>query len=50
MKTLEYEIGRVGLGVMGRQLALNTADHGLAMAGYERMNGQGTFHTDWEPA
>ena len=29
-----YEIGMVGLGVMGRNLVLNFADHGFAMAGY----------------
>src|SRR5665647_758982 len=31
-----YEIGVVGLGVMGRNLALNVADHGFPVAGYDR--------------
>ena len=29
------EIGMIGLGVMGRNLALNIADHGYTMAGYD---------------
>jgi glucose-6-phosphate 1-dehydrogenase len=29
------EIGMVGLGVMGRNLLLNMADHGFAVAGYD---------------
>jgi 6-phosphogluconate dehydrogenase len=33
------DIGMIGLGVMGRNLALNMADHGFAVAGYNR-------HTD----
>ena len=32
----ECEIGVVGLGVMGRNLALNLADHGFAVAVYNR--------------
>jgi 6-phosphogluconate dehydrogenase len=32
----EAEIGVLGLGVMGRNLALNIADHGFPVAGYER--------------
>jgi 6-phosphogluconate dehydrogenase len=32
----QYEIGMVGLGVMGRNLLLNMADHGYAVAGYDR--------------
>jgi len=36
MKTQEYEIGMVGLGVMGRNLVLNMADHGCAVAGYDK--------------
>ena len=35
MATGEYEIGMVGLGVMGRNLALNMADHGFSVAGYD---------------
>jgi 6-phosphogluconate dehydrogenase len=31
-----YEIGRVGLGVMGRNLVLNMADHGFSVAGYDK--------------
>ncbi len=30
------EIGMVGLGVMGRNFALNMADHGFTVAGYDR--------------
>jgi len=30
------EIGMVGLGVMGRNLLLNMADHGFSVAGYNR--------------
>jgi 6-phosphogluconate dehydrogenase len=32
----QYQIGMVGLGVMGRNLVLNMADHGCAVAGYDR--------------
>jgi 6-phosphogluconate dehydrogenase len=35
MAEQEYEIGTVGLGVMGRNLVLNMADHGFAVAGYD---------------
>lgn len=31
-----YDIGMVGLSVMGRSLALNMADHGFRVAGYNR--------------
>jgi 6-phosphogluconate dehydrogenase len=31
-----FEIGMVGLGVMGRNLALNMADHGHSVAGYDQ--------------
>jgi len=31
-----YEIGMVGLGVMGRNLVLNMADHGFSVAGYDK--------------
>jgi 6-phosphogluconate dehydrogenase len=31
----DYEIGMVGLGVMGRNLLLNMADHGFSVAGYD---------------
>ena len=30
-----YDVGMVGLGVMGRNLVLNIADHGFAVAGYD---------------
>jgi 6-phosphogluconate dehydrogenase len=32
----QYEIGMVGLGVMGRNLLLNMADHGNSVAGYDK--------------
>ena len=32
----QYEIGMVGLGVMGRNLVLNMADHGSTVAGYDK--------------
>jgi 6-phosphogluconate dehydrogenase len=31
-----YEIGMVGLGVMGRNFLLNMADHGFSAAGYDK--------------
>ena len=31
----QYEIGMVGLGVMGRNLLLNMVDHGFSVAGYD---------------
>jgi 6-phosphogluconate dehydrogenase len=31
----QYEIGMVGLGIMGRNLVLNMADHGFLVAGYD---------------
>ena len=36
----QYEIGMVGLGVMGRNLVLNMADHGFSVAGYDRDSNQ----------
>ncbi|HZM05622.1 MAG TPA: NADP-dependent phosphogluconate dehydrogenase [Candidatus Saccharimonadales bacterium] len=36
MKSQQYEIGMVGLGVMGRNLVLNMADHGFSVAGYDK--------------
>ena len=36
MKTKSYEIGMVGLGVMGRNLLLNMADHGHSVAGFDK--------------
>jgi 6-phosphogluconate dehydrogenase len=35
MSEKRCDIGVIGLGVMGRNLALNIADHGLAVAGYD---------------
>ncbi len=32
----QYEIGMIGLGVMGRNLLLNMADHGHSVAGYDK--------------
>jgi 6-phosphogluconate dehydrogenase len=32
----KYEIGIVGLGVMGRNMLLNMAEHGFAVAGYDK--------------
>ncbi|WP_020677795.1 NADP-dependent phosphogluconate dehydrogenase [Geopsychrobacter electrodiphilus] len=36
MTTKIAEIGMIGLGVMGRNLLLNMADHGFVVAGYDR--------------
>ncbi len=36
MKAHQCEIGMVGLGVMGRNLLLNMADHGHSVAGYDK--------------
>ena len=36
MNTQHYEIGMVGLGVMGRNLVLNMAEHGFPVAGYDQ--------------
>jgi 6-phosphogluconate dehydrogenase len=36
MKADQCEIGMVGLGVMGRNLLLNMADHGHSVAGYDK--------------
>lgn len=36
----QYEIGMVGLGVMGRNLLLNMADQGFAVAGYDKDPGK----------
>ncbi len=32
----QYEIGMIGLGVMGRNLLLNMADHGFSVAGHDK--------------
>src|SRR5260221_5083271 len=36
MAKQKYEIGMVGLGVMGRNLVLNIADHGFSASGYDK--------------
>ncbi len=36
MNNQTYKIGMIGLGVMGRNLLLNIADHGYAAAGYDQ--------------
>jgi 6-phosphogluconate dehydrogenase len=36
MNSESYEIGMVGLGVMGRNLVLNMADHGFSVIGYDK--------------
>ena len=36
MQTESYVLGMVGLGVMGRNLMLNMADHGFPVAGYDK--------------
>ncbi len=32
----KYELGMVGLGVMGRNLVLNMADRGFSIVGYDK--------------
>jgi 6-phosphogluconate dehydrogenase len=34
-----YRIGMIGLGVMGRNLVLNIADHGFSVVGYDKDRG-----------
>jgi 6-phosphogluconate dehydrogenase len=36
MNQTKYELGMIGLGVMGRNLLLNMADHGYSVAGYDK--------------
>ena len=36
VNAMKYKIGMVGLGVMGRNLVLNMADHGFSVVGYDR--------------
>ena len=36
MNNEKYKLGMVGLGVMGRNLVLNMADHGFTVAGYDK--------------
>jgi 6-phosphogluconate dehydrogenase len=53
----QSQIGVIGLGVMGRNLVLNIAEHGFAIAGNsyfedtnlraKNLTEKGTFHTKW---
>jgi 6-phosphogluconate dehydrogenase len=36
MENRKYDIGMIGLGVMGRNLVLNMGDHGYAVVGYDK--------------
>lgn len=36
MANEKYKMGMIGLGTMGRNLLLNMADHGIAVAGYDK--------------
>lgn len=36
MSITKYRLGMIGLGTMGRNLLLNMADHGFAVAGYDK--------------
>jgi len=36
MDEVKYSLGMIGLGTMGRNLLLNMADHGFAVAGYDK--------------
>lgn len=38
MSTGKYRLGMIGLGTMGRNLLLNMADHGFAVAGFDKDN------------
>jgi 6-phosphogluconate dehydrogenase len=40
METQRHEIGMIGLGVMGRNMLLNMADHGFPVAGYDKDAGK----------
>ena len=40
METQHHEIGMIGLGVMGRNMLLNMADHGFPVAGYDKDPGK----------
>ena len=40
METERHEIGMIGLGVMGRNMLLNMADHGFLGAGYDKEHGK----------
>ena len=51
MTEQKYEIGMVGLGVMGRNLVLNIADHGYSVSGYDKdlSTSSGTANRSWKP-
>src|SRR6476619_6875008 len=36
MSDTNYQLGMIGLGTMGRNLLLNMADHGFAVAGHDK--------------
>ena len=36
MEEKKYDFGMIGLGVMGRNLLLNMADHGFSVIGYDK--------------
>ena len=40
METQRHEIGMIGLGVMGRNMLLNMADHGFPVVGYDKDPGK----------
>jgi 6-phosphogluconate dehydrogenase len=40
MDEKKYQIGMIGLGVMGRNLVLNIAEHGYSVAGYDKDESQ----------
>jgi 6-phosphogluconate dehydrogenase len=40
METERHEVGMIGLGVMGRNVLLNMADHGFPVAGYDKDPGK----------
>ena len=52
MAEQKYEIGMVGLGVMGRNLVLNIADHGYSVSGYDKdlSKVQATADRSWKPS
>ncbi len=36
MRVKDYQLGMIGLGVMGRNMVLNMGDHGYSVAGYDK--------------
>jgi 6-phosphogluconate dehydrogenase len=43
MASIRFRLGMIGLGTMGRNLLLNLADHGFAVAGYDKDAGKITL-------